>query len=591
MAQSILTRGFTTETIVLESGESIDVYPAPGSLGIPIGINILAVFDREMDLSSINSGTFFLSAPDSADVFGPSLESIENIGQTLSSSNYIQASIEFYKANEDGELIEEVIEDTTGDGTLWRTIAVLVPDQILNPNLEYTVTIAGDENTADAFSSGVRTRTVFDPIVTKTGTGRAFFSGGYTGSNNRTYNLRIIESGSTGTAIYEWWESSSPLVVKSGITTTGSRHLENGIYVNFGPDGTFNVGDLWTVVIRPFESFGSTASWKFTTGSGAVVLPPSTSSATGIKEILTVNPSNYFPISNIEPAMAQYGVEIESSPYDGNRIVVTFETLVEIDETTLNGAISLVSDSATGDPRFPFTGDLEFDYSLSSNVLTIEIYPGQLYPNNIVILTLDKSIANLDGYTLEENFVSYFSTTYTPLYTTYRRIMLDLGQLLSNVEEETIMLAILEASTEADDLTFGTIHNQQYFQYARKQYTTCLAELMLTKGLLSGGAGDRLTKKLADLSISRDGKYLSTLANDLKECVKEWEIVIETGGLISQYSSLPPEIAVKGSTAYDAISIGRLWEPTTGVGRSTPGANADVYRSPRRTNRSWRNKT
>lgn len=581
MSQSIITQGFSCETITLSTGEILDVYPSPGSLGIPIGANVVIIFDAEMDTTSINSGTFVLSYPDTDNLFSPGLESLALAGaSSLSSSNYVDASIEFYKADEDGNILTTDITDTAGDGTLWRTVAVLSPSQPLNPNLRYNVFLSGDESQEDNFASGVRYRTVFDPVISKTGTGTASFVGGYTGSTTKTYVVRIVDEGETGTATYQWWDTSRPLLVKSGVTTTGTRLLENGVYISFGVDGTFNTDDQWTVICVPFVAFGSSSSWQFTTGNGSIVVPPSTGSTTGIIEVTNstslLNNSG-FEVTRVVPENGTYGIEIieEGSIYEGNQIIVTFGGTSFVDEDSLIGSITLKAEHALGnDSTHTAAGNLDFEAVLVDNELTINILPGQLSTNNIIVLTLDRNITNEDEDTLGEDFISYFSTSYTPLYTSSRRVALDIGPLLRDIEEEQIMLAILEASLFADSLRGSrTISNVTYYNMAKREFVSCYAEYLLINGMLSGGAGGRLSKKLGDLQVTRDGtNSVSDRLKSLEDCWSYWKVTIESGGEVAPNTSIAPGHSVKGALANDAIVVHRQWEPTSS--HSTSAANA-----------------
>lgn len=579
MTQNIITHGFSCETVLLSSGEILDVYPSQGSIGIATGSSITVIFDQEMDLSSINSGTFLLYAPNTSDIFGPTLEAIEQIGAAgLSSSNYISSLIEYYKVDSDNNIIESDIFDTSGDGTLWKTLAVLKPLQALLPNVSYKVVVSGDESSNNGFSSGVKTRNIFDPVKAVVGTGEALFSGGYTGTSTSTYSLEILEGGATGTATYRWWNTASPLVIKEGITTTGTRLLEKGISVFFESNGTFETGDRWTVLCKPSVSYGSSASWSFTTGSGSIVTPPSTSSTSGI---LGVTPSTSitnlsgFEVSRVVPAPGKYGVEIKDSLYDRNEIVLTFGGTSLVSEDSLTGAISLKAEHALGEDSIHTAfGDLEFEATLVDSVLTILIDPDQLQVNNIVVLTLDRTIENEDGDTLGEDYITYFSTPYTPLYTSRRRISLDVGPAIRNIQEEPIMLAILEASLYADSLNFqNAITNANYYQHARREFVTCYAEGLLLNGLLSSGEGGRLSKTLGDLKVSRDGAGgISQKAQELKDCFSYWEIVLTSGGAVGPNMSLSPGHSVKGALSNDTMITHRQWEPMSYP--SVPAANS-----------------
>jgi len=140
---------------------------------------------------------------------------------------------------------------------------------------------------------------------------------------------------------------------------------------------------------------------------------------------------------------------------------------------------------------------------------------------------------------------------------------MDIGPLISGVPEETVMLAILEASLQADPISFGKIKNIEFFKQARWEYTTCLAETILIKALLGDTGGSRMSKTLGELKVSRDGgDYLMDALNRAEDCVLKWMLPVQTGGEVSPYSSVKPQVSVKGAIALDAIVVGRQWEPT-----------------------------
>jgi hypothetical protein len=579
----------------------VDVYPSSQASGIPIGDSVTVTFDQEMDESSINTGTFVVSGPDTSNIFGPDLTPIEQVGvddqdSVLSSpyfGGFVEGTITFEKTNASGGSVS--VLDQSGAGDQWYTKAIFTPSTPLKPNVEYTILLAGDEDPTNAFDSGVRTRTVFDPTeVSVSGSGTVAFSGGYTGATTRTYVLEITSAGATGVAEYQWWRQSDPLTVYDGATTTGYRELEDGLVVSFGADGSFSVGDQWSVVVVPFIVLPNTYSWTFTTGSGSVLTPPSSSSSSGISLIGSVT-TGALQVDEMTPYAGQYGVEISEDPYIGESITIDFAGTSSIDaDTVTSDTVSVVSEPALAGLGLTYTGELEATATVSGTTITIALEPGQLYQNNIVTITLDKEIANEAGQTLGEDYISYFSTPYTPLYAGDRRIYLDLGSVLSDVLEETIYLALLEASLAADKISFSTsISNYSFFQHARREYTLCYAEWLLAAGLTSSSGGDRLSKRLGSLSVSRGSlSGLEKLKNDKRDCMAYWEITVKTGGEVTPDASLLPQTTVKGLLSEDSITVGRLWEPISRVGY-TPAANTRRGRynySSRRLFRTYRKK-
>lgn len=584
----------------------LDVFPAPDSLGIPIGDSVTVTFDQEMDEDSINSGTFVLITPSTNVVFGAELNPFEEPGLNEDDilnapykNAYVECTISFSRVNISGGVVADTEVDYTGAGNLWQTVGILTPNQPLQPNVQYSVLVAGDEDPTNQFDSGVRTRTVFDAQpVSVTGNGTVIFSGGYTGDNNRTYVLEIIGAGATGVATYEWWNAIDPLTTYEGVTTTGLRELENGLCVSFGHDGTFAVGDKWQVVCVPFISLPNTYKWSFNTGSGSVIEPSSTHSASGIAELGASVAPETFEVIEITPASGEYGVEISTDPYTGESIVIDFTSGDTLDTTTLVDAIDVQSEPANGDDYdTTYTGELDFSYSVVSGDLHIDLDPGQLYENNIVIVTLDKDIANIDGTTLGTDYVSFFSTVYNPLYSSLRRVQLDLGPLLVNTPEESIMLAIYEASLYAEAINFiANTSNQKFFHHARREFVSCMAEKKLVGAMLSDGSAlNKMYKKLGSLSVSRDGigGVMQDTFDRLKDCVDYWRVSVESGGDMSPNASIRPLYSVKGAWADDAIVVNRQWEAMNATGGNfTSAANTHVSETGlRRGLRTFRKRT
>lgn len=220
----------------------------------------------------------------------------------------------------------------------------------------------------------------------------------------------------------------------------------------------------------------------------------------------------------------------------------------------------------------------------------------QIYENNVVFIQLDKTVAASDGSTLATSYKTYFTTSYLPLYSAVRRVRLDLGSLIDNIPDDTINLAIFEASLEANALSFGTItQNVSFFQFARKQYVTCLAEVTLLTGMGGGKGGGGKSKRLADLAVTYQGNIDDLLKKALA-CMARWESVLTSSGALSPFVSQRPEYAIKGNYDPDRPNPGRLWEPTSsylGADVSMPAANIkSKYSTNRRYKRdfSWPNR-
>lgn len=557
----------------------VNVYPANDAEGVVIGDKIVVLFDQAMDEESIDSGSLVVTGPTKDFIFGRDFTPLDTPGledeQILNSPHtgaYVEGTFSFRRIST--TTLDEIdVTDIDGLGDLYRTEVSFTPAKPFNIGVPYTVLLSGDETPYDDYDVGIRTRTVFDTDSVVTGTGSVEFKGGYTGTTQKQYHIEITASGETGQAEYVWWEDNDPISTYPGITTTGKRQITEGLWVMCDPDGTFNVGDTFSVTCVPFEVLENNYSWQFETGSGSIMTPPSTSSTSGIDNIsIGLSPTgSSFGVSSTLPDNRDYSVKI-----DTQMIVITFNQ-TPLTETIIPANFHVVSDSVNGDIEIPSNGDLSFALSQELNVVTLTLDPDQLLENNIVKITIDDAVQNEALESLSE-YSWYFTTQYNPIYTSIRRIRFDLGSLIATVPNETIMFAIFEASLYVDAISFSATSPSAsaYLASAKRELATCLAELMLLSGSQGFGPGDSMSKTLGDLSVKRsDGGYSAGDKNDdLRECIAKWEPVVQSGGELSPYTSLRPGHTVKGATAEDAISVGRLWEPTSmpGVGYTTRSA-------------------
>jgi hypothetical protein len=160
----------------------------------------------------------------------------------------------------------------------------------------------------------------------------------------------------------------------------------------------------------------------------------------------------------------------------------------------------------------------------------------------------------------------------SPSYTNVRKVRLEVGGFLTDIEDDTIQTSILEASLEADVLTFAkTETNSKLYLHARREYVTCLASAMLLSNLDNTLLK---SKKLGDLAVDYDTAGLRDMLKKLSDCASKWlPQLIAAGGA---RASTQPMGVVKGAFDPDRPAVGRLWEsPVNGFtsGHSQPAAN------------------
>ena len=219
-----------------------------------------------------------------------------------------------------------------------------------------------------------------------------------------------------------------------------------------------------------------------------------------------------------------------------------------------------------------------------------------LLENNVVIVTLSPSIEDTDGNPLTGGYQYYFTTVYNPLYSSVKQVRLRAGGYMSNVPDDTINLALFEASLEVDSMIFGfsrepggcgykvsyTTNNGlisptyyinnyitggPYLDQAKKQYALCKAIIFILSNSLGPAAKK---KRLADFQVDYGEGSLKEFMNDLISECKDWEKVLESGGYLTKNVSLPIATAIKGLHHYDYPRIGRLPDE----GNTFPGANS-----------------
>jgi len=223
-------------------------------------------------------------------------------------------------------------------------------------------------------------------------------------------------------------------------------------------------------------------------------------------------------------------------------------------------------------------------------VLTTQI----LYNNELIIIELDSSIANLLGdKTLGIDTQVSFSTLYSPLYASPDLVRLEVGPWISFIPDDTMALMIHWSSKEADFIAKPSRANQEDFEFARTKfviYDAALKALNLPgasalSGLDYGGSGG--SKALGDLSIKKNpvstigttssGIDLETL-KELRRMRDEWWRVVNAGGEIVPGQGFKPTSAVKGSMLEGRRVTGRLWEDPGEYNYLQPSTNSKVLR-------------
>lgn len=214
------------------------------------------------------------------------------------------------------------------------------------------------------------------------------------------------------------------------------------------------------------------------------------------------------------------------------------------------------------------SGVMEFTVGTAG---TIQSLDDQLFTNDIVQVTLTSGIQATDGTFLEEEFNLEFLVVTSPSYSSVRKVRLEIGAFINQLPDDILQMSILEASLEADVLTFAPVSaNTSLFKHARREFVTCTASQIL---LTNVGSLLLRTKTLADLHVEYDTNGIRDATRRLIDCMDRWESQIIAGG--GARASAQPEMVVKGINDPDRPLMSRMWQSTDqgNISRRIPAAN------------------
>ncbi len=191
----------------------------------------------------------------------------------------------------------------------------------------------------------------------------------------------------------------------------------------------------------------------------------------------------------------------------------------------------------------------------------------QLQPDMQVVISLFGSIADTNGNLLGNDIEYFFTTTYDPYYSSLRKLRLEIGSFVQDIDDDPLNLAIFEASLMADELTWikpAPIANK-FYNFARREWVTCKAAQDLLMNALSGLRSKRLDNFSVEYETLKRGQMM---LDKIQACLDKWENQLKSGGHATQ----TPSFVVKGQCDPEAPHVGRLWEKGPFV-RHVSGAN------------------
>lgn len=225
------------------------------------------------------------------------------------------------------------------------------------------------------------------------------------------------------------------------------------------------------------------------------------------------------------------------SPYESDSLLIY-----------LNGKLSVIDEDYVETD----TQTITFLYNLSSSDVVITQRKSAFNLNISVINDSSKAslykkygaedtlIAN-QKYTFSlkhgnQEFSTTFFTRLSPYYSTVTLIRTDLGDVISYIPDDRIMLLIHNNSINAEQIAsednLELLETEEKTPYVFKQYVRYRTELdlMMAVYLAVSGQQGSVNKILGELEIKRDTTLgsldLKTMLDDLKKKLKEWETLL-----------------------------------------------------------------
>jgi len=211
-----------------------------------------------------------------------------------------------------------------------------------------------------------------------------------------------------------------------------------------------------------------------------------------------------------------------------------------------------------------------FSFEVSASGIW-ESLPGQINLNNWVDVIVNSGILATDGTSLEDEYQFSFLTEISPIYTDEMKVRIEVGSAIRGVPSNAIYLSILEASLEADAITFARHLNSAFYEHARREWATCRAAANLA--LNGPGLQTTKSKSLGDFSVTYNDRAVDALLDRVAACLQKWEIQVNTGGQKTQ----TPRNVIKGEHDPDRPIIARLWkalDEESNTSRRIPVANS-----------------
>lgn len=202
--------------------------------------------------------------------------------------------------------------------------------------------------------------------------------------------------------------------------------------------------------------------------------------------------------------------------------------------------------------------------------------------NLVVRVTLPKGLKLQTGAFMAENMSVEVIANLSPFYASVAECRLEGGPYMAKLKDTTIAAQIYRSSKEADQKQdrppTPTTDAGRRFYAARNFWTTANAVYSLLVSL-SGLVGYTGGHVLGNFSVTKQrgeqGTGFSAKIADLQQTLKEYRVVLESGGKVIPGGRPAAQMAAKG-IFNDEVAPGRTWM-TTGMGAN---ASSPEFPSP-----------
>lgn len=184
-----------------------------------------------------------------------------------------------------------------------------------------------------------------------------------------------------------------------------------------------------------------------------------------------------------------------------------------------------------------------------------------LFQNNLYTVQIE-GIESTDGVTLTES--SWFTSEYSPMYSTSDRVFSKIGNVLSGIDIDTCNFLIWLNSLEADSKVMSRVVNEPWLLYAKEEYVWQKTAITLIDNI-NFAAGTNKSKQLGDFRVewkdNTDG--LKAIVRKLNSNIEKLERILNSGGQQNYETSLLPQSSILGYNLPEYPPLGRSLDFTS----------------------------